>query len=270
MSGPDRVEVRDRRRPPFFMIDNHVLDRCAKQVGVTAWAVYCVLVRWAINTRKPQLSVKTIAETLGISLRTAKRAKQKLEKSYLIRSHKTQSISIIELLEVTQLDFNQGLFSGGATSVPTEKQPERPPAAPRTGHQRPLPEATNVPTSFKTLKTLKTSSFTRGETVSRPGKAPAAPPRFSQSDFDERDYRKWRKEMQELQKNGASVGTNIRPDDPDELEEWEAEQDEIWISNARKAAARAGILPRRIVEILKQVYPEDPNVPKIDQRRKKA
>jgi hypothetical protein len=98
------------------------------------------------------------------------------------------------------------------------------------------------------------------------------PPRFTQKDFDERDYRKWRKEMQALQKTAASVGSDdsYRPDDPEELAEWEAEKDRQWIANARTAAARAGILPRRIVEILKQVYPEDPNVPKIDQRRKKA
>jgi hypothetical protein len=156
------IEVRDRRRRPFFMIDNHVLDKCMKLVGVTAWAVYCVLVRFAVGTTKPRVSVRTIADLLGVTTRTAMRGKKKLEKHFLIRSHKTQSISIIELLEVTQLEFTSELFSGSDTSVTTEKKPEVTTVSPPRGHKSHFRGDINVPTSYKTVSNKTFSNKTQG------------------------------------------------------------------------------------------------------------
>jgi len=186
-------QVRDRRKTPFFMIDNHVLDTCARTVGVTAWAVYCVLCRWAINTTKPRVSVKQIAETLGVSIPTAKRGKAKLEKHYLIRSHKTQTVSIIELLEVTQLDFLPELLSREITSDPTEVKPERSPAIPPKDHRRSVREITNDPTSYKTvLKTvLKTPGSSRG-IEHHPGSS-------------RREFEKLKTELLELREKGRQL-----------------------------------------------------------------
>jgi DNA-binding Lrp family transcriptional regulator len=76
-------EVREGRRGRFWM-DDHVLDRYAKLLGVHGLAVYTVLCRRAGKNSKSHPSVRRIAEDLGISERQAKRELKKLKDLKLI------------------------------------------------------------------------------------------------------------------------------------------------------------------------------------------
>jgi hypothetical protein len=46
------IEVRDGRTPPFFFIDNYVIDDCLESIGVIGLAVYCLLQRHGNRTTR--------------------------------------------------------------------------------------------------------------------------------------------------------------------------------------------------------------------------
>ena len=251
--------------PPWFKVYDHIQIQFAYRISFQAWAIYTTL-RMRVGRRPGEsnyqrctVSHERLAIMWGVTTRTVRRAIRELKNLGLIQVKKNQASSTYKILKI-----RAPRKSRQDKSVLSE----RPQMSFQRGHKRPVYQDVLYQDVFEPKGGVETPSK---RTQQRGGKDPA-PPKWSQSDFDERDYRKWRKEMNELRKTSASVGSgdSYRPDDPDELKEWEAEKDRQWIADARTAAARAGILPRRIVEVLKQVYPQDPNVPKIDQRRKKA
>jgi hypothetical protein len=244
--------------PPWFKVYDHIQNHFAYRISFQAWAIYTTLrMRVGRNPSQPNyqrctVSHERMAIMWGVTTRTVRRAIRELRNLGLIRVKKNQASSTYQILKIRdpkKSRQDKSVLSDG------------PKLSLQRGHKRPVYQDVLYQDVFDRKGGVDTPS--KG-TQRQPGKK-QPPPKFSQSDFDERDYRKWRKEMQALQETGASVGSrgSYRPDDPDELKEWEAEKDREWIANARTAAAHAGILPRRIVEILKQVYPDDPNVPKI-------
>lgn len=171
-------EVRDRRRPGFFTVDNHVLDQYGKIVGVTAWAIYTTLCRLAneqrdesgTRRRRRRISVNGLATLWGISRATVKRATSTLRKQQLIRVTKKQGISEIELLNVEQLNFDDKLIFGGLTSEPSETKPDSSSMSPPKAQTRSLPRLTDEPHS-KT--SLSKTSLSKNDDVER-GFKPAA------------------------------------------------------------------------------------------------
>jgi hypothetical protein len=74
----------------------------------------------------------------------------------------------------------------------------------------------------------------------------AREPAISQAERDSLDLKRWQAEM----KNGsASVGRFVKDPDAD------------WRHRARSAAYRAGVSPARLLELLRQHFPADPNLP---------
>lgn len=302
MSG--NLEIKDRRRSAFFIVENHVLDLYAKVVGVTAWAVYTAICRLANEERdqegtirrKRRISVAGLATLLGINPRTVKRATRKLRGSNLIRVTKRQGVSLVEILAVEQLDFQEKLLSNGDTRVPSEPRPERTPASPPKGHGRPLRGDSHVPHSKTSLS--KTSLSKRGDSstgIKPPKHPPTGTHGFTQQDFDERDYRKLTRAIEQVKPSDASTGTHAAPSEyvtevklnpncekchgkanwkkgdycrcmkitekPNpEYKKWLDGADRRWADQMRLAGASAGLLPHRVAQLLKQVYPKDPRV----------
>jgi hypothetical protein len=150
MSGD--IEVKDRRRSPWFWIDNHVLDKYAKKLGPTPWAIYTTICRLAneqvlddgTRRRKRRISVNGLASIWGIDPRTVRRATRVLRKEQLIRVTKKQGVSEVELLSVEQLNFDDKLTFGQDTSVPSQTRSDRTPKSSPTGHQSPFREDRDV------------------------------------------------------------------------------------------------------------------------------
>jgi len=167
MSGD--IEVKDRRRAPWFYIDNHVLDKYGKRVGVTAWAIYTSMCRLAneqvlddgTRRRKRRISVNGLAMLWGVSRATVKRATRMLRKEQLIRVTKRQGVSEVELLNVEQLNFDDKLHFGGLTNEPSEPRSDSSPMSPPKAHKRALPRLTDEPHSKPSLS-KPSSSKPRG------------------------------------------------------------------------------------------------------------
>jgi hypothetical protein len=240
-SGPDRetIEISEQIyfEPKFFKVYNHIQTRYARRVGFQAWGIYCTLKQFADwNSSVPQctVSMERIAIIWGVTRRTVRRGVRKLRDFGLIRVEKNQASSTYTILKikVPKSQLRQDKF---VLSDRSEMSPQR-------GQKRPLYQNLFTRPSLPGGEPVDAASKGKKH---QPGKA-TPPPKFTQKDFDERDYRKWHTEMKAL--GGA-------------------DSDEEWVRQARTAAARAGILPGRIVEVLKQVYPHDANVPKIARKR---
>lgn len=81
----DDISVRDIRRAGWFWADNEIIDNHLHVIGETAFTVYMVLVRHANNqTSMTVISMNRIAEKIGKSLSTVKRAINLLKKNGLI------------------------------------------------------------------------------------------------------------------------------------------------------------------------------------------
>lgn len=81
----DDISVRDIRRTGWFWADNEIIDDHLHVIGDTAFTVYMVLVRFANNqTNTSIISMNRIAEKIGKSLSTVKRAINLLKKNGLI------------------------------------------------------------------------------------------------------------------------------------------------------------------------------------------
>lgn len=69
----DAVEIRDNRKPGWYWVDNRLVQRDGKMLGVAAIAVYNVLASYANNdTQEAFPSIKRIAKLLGISATTVR------------------------------------------------------------------------------------------------------------------------------------------------------------------------------------------------------
>jgi DNA-binding transcriptional ArsR family regulator len=81
---PEHLQIRDQRPVEYFWADNELYDVYLEKIGVYGFAVYMALSRYTNRDAKSWPSVKTIADKLGISKPTVKRALRALEECGLI------------------------------------------------------------------------------------------------------------------------------------------------------------------------------------------
>ncbi|MCZ7568793.1 MAG: helix-turn-helix domain-containing protein [Ardenticatenaceae bacterium] len=84
MSEPGHI--RDYREPNHFWADNEIADTYLSQIGIYGFAVYMLLCRYA-NRQTAQCfpSIPTLADQLGVSEPTVKKALKQLVEAGLIR-----------------------------------------------------------------------------------------------------------------------------------------------------------------------------------------
>lgn len=276
-SPPRHFVVRDERRPGHAWFYHSVHDRFARVLAGMPWCVYTSLCRLANTSGSSHPSVAFLAKTWNVDRSTVKRAIRKLRDFGLVHRKITGRVAIYTLLDSPRKK------NRGVTNAPSERLP----MPPLRGHQWPIEQ-----------ELLEQELLEQEGEHSRSSKQ--APPLrrnggFSQKDFDERDYRKLRKEIEALvpARTGAAVGSDRR--EPEEVEvpiydpkckrhpspppaghycscirfemrpnpryqEWLEERDRIWIGTMKLAGQRAGLLPHRVVQLLEQVYPDDPRV----------
>lgn len=244
----ERIEVREQGyfEPKFAKVYWHVHDRYARRVGLRAWALYTSLKRFAnfSDGKNCYVSQERLAIIWGVTTRTVQRQIRKLRDFGLIRVKITGRVSLITIQKIRfRPDKNVG-------SDPSQM-------------------------SFQTRQKSRTDQrvFTRGylpeggvdkssrDKQQRRGQKGHPSPRFTQKDFDERDYRKLMAALKTYSSNpDVTVGMSRE------------DRNEEFLRNVRAAAADAGLLPRRAAELLKKVYPNDPLVDQIEPKkgRKKA
>lgn len=83
-SVPTRIRVRDSRKGNWWWAENAIVDRYAKEIGATAFMVYCFLVRQSNQEGRSWWSQTSIGEALGISRSTVHRAIKTLSEAGLI------------------------------------------------------------------------------------------------------------------------------------------------------------------------------------------
>lgn len=89
-----RSEVRDRRQPGWFYIDNEILERYASRIKATGIAVYASLAKHANNeTSECWPSIPTMAQESGTSIRTVQRVLKVLESERLITIERARTDS---------------------------------------------------------------------------------------------------------------------------------------------------------------------------------
>jgi len=130
-------------------------------------------------------------------------------------------------------------LSKGVQAEPLFCPPQRGPEGAQDGAERGS-EGAQIGTRNKEQPLTKYKPLT--------GRAPARArePALSQAERDTLDLKRFQARMQELTR--AHVGTGADPE-------------KLWRRQVRQAAYDAGIAPARIVELLKQHYPNDPNIP---------
>jgi DNA-binding transcriptional MocR family regulator len=84
VTGQPPKTLRDGRYQGWWWIHNHTLDVYAKQVGASAWLVYCYLVRRADKAGKSFPAIATIASDTGLSRNTVKTSIATLEGAGLL------------------------------------------------------------------------------------------------------------------------------------------------------------------------------------------
>lgn len=100
------IEVHDRRRRGFFMIDNEVIDHYGAQLKPTGIATYTGLARFANREGECFPSQTTLAKRLGMSRMQVNREIKKLEQLHLIEvkpqfgPHGEQRANLYILLDV--------------------------------------------------------------------------------------------------------------------------------------------------------------------------
>ena len=80
----ERIEIRDRRRHGFFIVDNEIIDVYGAQIGVYGVAVYSALARFANADAECWPSLATLGARLNASRSSVIRALAKLEEVGLI------------------------------------------------------------------------------------------------------------------------------------------------------------------------------------------
>lgn len=78
------MEIRDQRNCNWYWVDKAVYLNCAKNIGLTAFAVYNALCVYS-NGGKCWPSMQTVADKLGVSRRSISTALDTLEKASLIK-----------------------------------------------------------------------------------------------------------------------------------------------------------------------------------------
>lgn len=293
-------EVKDARDPLFAKFDIQVHDTFAPVVGQEAWCVYTSLCRYAGFTSKQCFpSYELLARIWGVHYRTIQRCMTRLIKANLVTVKKTGRVPVYTITDP---------FSGVDKNV----QSDRPKISSLAGQKCPPELDPGKELHLKKGPARSGSDFrTHKMNPSGGGSGKASPPRYTQNDFDERDFRKWRRAMDLYEKTSpASVGSNsdayineyiegvqadaecktckgggylskkrfdeskgiptkicecVRPRrvlNPEYAAKLKREDDQ-WIRNAKRAAADCGLLPRRLVQLLKQIYPDDPKIDRI-------
>jgi hypothetical protein len=116
---------------------------------------------------------------------------------------------------------------------------------PETGSEGVQIGAKRGPEGVHRRPRYKEEPLTKGNHEPIPPRAREESPRFSQAERDTLDLKRFQKVMRDLQpKTGEYV----------------SDAHERWLADTRQAAFIAGIAPARLVELLKQHFPEDPNV----------
>ena len=77
--------ITDQKRKEFFMVDNLMVDRIAPKIGLTGFAIYIALTRWAGQTESCWPSMAKLAEKLGTCENTIRSGLQILVDEKLIR-----------------------------------------------------------------------------------------------------------------------------------------------------------------------------------------
>ena len=83
ISDTNLVYITDER-PPFIMVDHHIINHYLPLIGTSAFALYCYLVKCAGVRHQCYPSQTTIAEAIGISERTVRDAVKTLVEHKLI------------------------------------------------------------------------------------------------------------------------------------------------------------------------------------------
>lgn len=77
------LKIRDEREPGYFWADNEIVDQFLPKIGMSAFAVYMLLVRMS-NHGKCTPSINTLATRLGISKPTVRKSLDALQEHRLI------------------------------------------------------------------------------------------------------------------------------------------------------------------------------------------
>lgn len=114
-------DLRDIRKPGWFWARNELIERDGKTLGAHGVAVYCVLAKIAGNKDHALPSVGTIAEKIGCSPNTARKAIDKLVELGWVRREARRHVS--EDGEVHHLSNKYYLLDGGGTASPAVPTP---------------------------------------------------------------------------------------------------------------------------------------------------
>jgi hypothetical protein len=241
--------VRDQRKPGHHWADNEVIDDFGASIGPFGYAVYMYICRHAGNRDgRCYKRQRDVAEAFGMSRHTVLRAIETLIEQGLVGKEDTPGKPCIYLvLEVPKRLRNLPPTAATPTAVsgnhlsPTATTP----VAASNTHLSPTatdlsPTATDLSLTATRNKEVRLSQDFSQDL--RAGKYRAA---LSQPERDSWDLRRWQDTMR---KTEPQPGAHI----PD--------PDAHWRARARNAAFEAGLSPERIVQLLKQHFPNDPNV----------
>lgn len=93
------IEIRDRRKPGFFIVDHEAVRAQGKIIGPFGGAVYLSIVSHANQERESWPSLELIADEWAISKREVIRAIKRLEDCHMIRRAKQGRRNIYSLLD---------------------------------------------------------------------------------------------------------------------------------------------------------------------------
>ena len=80
----DTFEVRDHRNKAMFRVDDEIVDKYARKIGITALNVYLYLCRHADRNQESFPSQEYLSEKIGVSVRSVQRAISTLQKFNII------------------------------------------------------------------------------------------------------------------------------------------------------------------------------------------
>jgi DNA-binding transcriptional ArsR family regulator len=109
MNQPELWEELAIEKQWFHVVRAMIQDNKIKEMGVHAWAVYCVLKSYAaLDTGRSYPGRDTVAEHIGVSLDTVDRALAKLHDMGIVTRHKKGRSNSYELTERLPMKNNHG------------------------------------------------------------------------------------------------------------------------------------------------------------------